>query len=57
MAENAPLITILCTQCSRHAQMRQGALLPEGWEKDFGQYSCSEEFRDLLRSMGLVLEP
>ncbi len=24
MAENAPLVTILCAQCSRHAQMRRG---------------------------------
>jgi hypothetical protein len=30
MTEPAPLMTILCVQCSRHAQVRRGEPLPEG---------------------------
>jgi len=54
MTDNAPLVTILCSQCSRHTQIRRGASLPEGWEDHVGQLSCSEECREILRSMGLI---
>ena len=56
MPVHLPVRTILCVQCSRHAQVRQGALLPAGWAEHSGQYSCSDECRDLMRSMGLILE-
>ena len=56
MTENAPLITILCAQCSRHAQIRRGATLPEGWEVHMGQFSCSDACRETLRCMGLIPE-
>jgi hypothetical protein len=54
MTDNAPLVTILCAQCSRHARVRRGEPLPEGWEEHGGQLSCSESCRDILRSMGLI---
>jgi len=54
MPDNAPLVTILCSQCSRHAQMRRGDPSPEGWEDHVGQLSCSDEWREILRSMGLI---
>jgi hypothetical protein len=56
MAENAPLVTILCAQCSQHAHIRRGDPLPEGWEEHVGQLSCSEMCRETLRSMGLIPE-
>lgn len=56
MVENAPLVTILCAQCSRHAQVRRGEPLPEGWQEHVGQMSCSEMCRETLRSMGLIAE-
>lgn len=56
MVENAPLVTILCAQCSRHTQVQRGEPLPEGWEAHMGQYSCSEMCRETLRSMGLIPE-
>ena len=56
MPEQAPLVTILCAQCSRHAQMRQGEALPEGWDEHGGLLSCSETCRELLQSMGLIPE-
>jgi hypothetical protein len=56
MAENASLVTILCAQCSRHAQVRRGGPLPEGWQEHFGQVSCSEMCRETLRAMGLIPE-
>ena len=56
MTENAPLVTILCTQCSRHTQVRRGEPLPEGWAEHVGQLSCSEMCRELLQSMGLIPE-
>ncbi len=56
MAATAPTITILCSQCSRHAQMRRGDPLPEGWADHYGQLSCSETCRDILQSMGLIPE-
>ena len=56
MVERAPLVTILCAQCSRHMQMRRGEPLPEGWAEHVGQLSCSEECREILRSMGLIPE-
>ena len=56
MAENAPLVTILCSQCSRHAKVRPGKPLPEGWTDHFGLLSCSETCRDILQSMGLIPE-
>ena len=56
MTEHAPLVTILCTQCSRHAQVRRGEPLPEGWAEHVGQLSCSETCRELFQSMGLIPE-
>ena len=56
MTENAPLVTILCAQCSRHAQVRRGEPLPERWADHGGQLSCSEACRDILQSMGLMPE-
>lgn len=56
MTENAPLVTILCAQCSRHAQVRRGGPLPEGWAEHVGLLSCSEMCRELLQSMGLIPE-
>lgn len=56
MTEPAPLVTILCSQCSRHIQIRRGEPLPEGWAEHVGQLSCSETCRDLLQSMGLIPE-
>ena len=56
MAESASLVTILCAQCSRHAQVRRGGPLPEGWQEHFGQVSCSEMCRETLRAMGLIPE-
>lgn len=56
MAANAPLVTILCMQCSRHARVRQGEPLPAGWMEHHGQRSCSETCRELLQSMGLIPE-
>lgn len=56
MTEHAPLVTILCSQCSRHTQMRRGDPLPEGWAEHVGQLSCSETCRELLQSMGLIPE-
>lgn len=56
MTERAPLVTILCAQCSRHAQVRRGEPLPAGWEAHMGQFSCSEMCRETLRSMGLIPE-
>jgi hypothetical protein len=54
MTEHAPLVTILCAQCSRHAQVRRGDPLPEGWVEHVGLLSCSETCRELLQSMGLI---
>jgi hypothetical protein len=54
MTEPTPLVTILCAQCSRHAQVRRGEPLPEGWVEHVGLLSCSETCRELLRSMGLI---
>jgi hypothetical protein len=56
MTEPTPLITILCAQCSRHAQVRRGESLPEGWAEHVGLLSCSETCRELLQSMGLIPE-
>lgn len=56
MTENAPLVTILCAQCSQHAQVRRGDPLPAGWEAHNGQLSCSETCRETLRAMGLIPE-
>jgi hypothetical protein len=56
MTEPAPLVTILCAQCSRSAQVRRGEPLPEGWVEHVGLLSCSEACRELLRSMGLIPE-
>jgi hypothetical protein len=56
MTTQAPLITILCAQCSRHAQVRRGEPLPEGWVEHVGLLSCSETCRELLQSMGLISE-
>ena len=56
MAERAPLVTILCSQCSQHALIRRGEPLPEGWIDHSGQYTCSETCRDILQSMGLLPE-
>jgi hypothetical protein len=56
MTEPTLLVTILCAQCSRHAQVRRGEPLPEGWAEHVGQLSCSETCRDLLQSMGLIPE-
>jgi hypothetical protein len=54
MTEPAPLVTILCAQCSRHARVRRGEPLPEGWMEHVGLLSCSEECRAQLQSMGLI---
>ena len=54
MAEDAPLVTILCAQCSRHAQIRRGDPLPAGWVEHVGLLSCSETCRESLQSMGLI---
>jgi hypothetical protein len=54
MAETAPLVTILCAQCSRHAQIRRGESLPAGWVEHVGLLSCSETCRESLQSMGLI---
>ena len=56
MPENAPLVTILCSQCSRHAQVRRGDPLPEGWAEHVGLLSCSEMCREILQAMGLIAE-
>ncbi len=56
MAENAPLVTILCSQCSRHTKAQRGEPLPEGWTDHHGLLSCSETCRDILLSMGLISE-
>lgn len=56
MADRAPLVTILCSQRSKHAQMRQGEDLPEGWIDRGGQLICSEMCEDILQSMGLLQE-
>ena len=56
MVEDASLVTILCAQCSQHAQVRQGEPLPEGWQEHVGQVSCSEMCRETLRAMGLIPE-
>ena len=56
MTEYAPLVTILCAQCSRRAQVRRGEPLPEGWAEHVGLLSCSETCRELLQSMGLLPE-
>ena len=56
MTENAPLVTILCSQCSRHAQVRRSKSLPEGWADHGVQLSCSEACREILQSMGLISE-
>ena len=31
MTNQTSVITIFCAQCSRHAQVRRGDPLPEGW--------------------------
>ena len=54
MTEPMPLVTILCVQCSRHAQVRRGEPLPAGWVEHVGMLSCSETCRELLQSMGLL---
>ncbi len=54
MADNTPLVTILCAQCSRHAQVRRGDPLPEGWAEHVGLLSCSEMCREILQSMGVI---
>ena len=54
MAADAPLVRILCAQCSRHARVRRGEPLPEGWTDHGGLFSCSETCRDILESMGLL---
>jgi hypothetical protein len=56
MTVNASLVTILCAQCSRHARVQPGAPLPAGWAEHYGQHSCSEECREIMRSMGLIPE-
>jgi hypothetical protein len=56
MPEYTPLVTILCVQCSWHAQVRRGEPLPEGWIEHMGLLSCSETCRELLQSMGLLPE-
>ena len=56
MTEHALLVTILCAQCSRHAQVRRGEPLPEGWAEHVGLLSCSETCREILQSMGLIPE-
>jgi hypothetical protein len=54
MTEPMPLVTILCVQCSRRAQVRRGDPLPAGWVEHVGMLSCSETCRELLQSMGLL---
>ena len=56
MTEDAPLVTILCAQCSRRAQVRRGEHLPAGWAEHVGLLSCSETCREILQSMGLIPE-
>ncbi len=56
MADRAPLVTILCSQCSQHAWFRQGDPLPEGWIDHVGQLICSQACWDILQSMGLLPE-
>ncbi len=56
MTEPTPLVTILCAQCSRHAQVRRGEPLPEGWAEHVGLLSCSETCREILQAMGLIPE-
>jgi hypothetical protein len=56
MTEHTPLVTILCAQCSQHAQVRSGEPLPDGWVRHGGLLSCSETCRELLQSMGLIPE-
>lgn len=56
MPETTSMVTILCAQCSRHAQVRRGEPLPAGWVEHVGLLSCSETCRELLRSMGLLSE-
>ena len=56
MTEHAPLMTILCAQCSRRAQVRRGESLPAGWTEHVGLLSCSETCREILQSMGLIPE-
>jgi hypothetical protein len=56
MTEHTPLVTILCAQCSQHAQVRRGEPLPDGWVRHGGLLSCSETCRELLQSMGLIPE-
>jgi hypothetical protein len=56
MTESTPLVTILCAQCSQHAQVRRGEPLPEGWAGHVGLLSCSETCREILQSMGLIPE-
>ncbi len=56
MAKRAPLVTILCSQCSQHTLMRQGESLPEGWIDHGGQLFCSESCWDIMQSMGLLPE-
>ncbi len=56
MTNQTSVITIFCAQCSRHAQVRRGDPLPEGWTEYPGQWICSEACAEVLRSMGLLLE-
>jgi hypothetical protein len=56
MTEATPPVTILCAQCSRHAQVQRGEPLPEGWAEHGGLLSCSETCREILQSMGLIAE-
>ena len=56
MTEHTLLVTILCAQCSRHAQVRRGKPLSKGWAEHVGLLSCSETCRELLQSMGLIPE-
>jgi hypothetical protein len=56
MTAHAPLVTILCGQCSRHTQVCRGEPLPEGWVEHGGLLSCSETCREILQSMGLIPE-
>jgi hypothetical protein len=56
MTARTPVVTILCPQCSQHAQIREGEPLPQGWIEHAGQRICSETCRDILLSMGLLPE-
>jgi hypothetical protein len=56
MTAHAPLVPILCGQCSRHAQARRGEPLPEGWAEHAGLLSGSETCRELLQAVGLIPE-